>query len=233
MQPVYSAVADAVPEVRAGFIRRTYTHLGGAILAFAILEMLLFQTSLPETAVSALGGSRFGWLIVLAGFMGVSMLAQKWAMSDTSVGMQYAGLGLYVAAEAIIFMPLLLLVSAVCGPDTIFNAAILTLALFSGLTVVVFTTRKDFSWLRGTLKILFLVALGVIILATIFGVTLGLLFSTVMVVLAGAAILYNTSNVLHHYRPEQHVAASLSLFASVALLFWYVLRIFLGFSRSK
>jgi FtsH-binding integral membrane protein len=49
-----------------------------------------------------------------------------------------------------------------------------------------------------------------------------------MVAFAGAAILYETSNILHHYRPNQHVAASLSLFASVALLFWYVLRIFMG-----
>jgi hypothetical protein len=28
---------------------------------------------------------------------------------------------------------------------------------------------------------------------------------------------------MQHYRPAQHVAAAHSLFASVALLFWYVL----------
>jgi FtsH-binding integral membrane protein len=47
-----------------------------------------------------------------------------------------------------------------------------------------------------------------------------------MVAFAGAAILYDTSNILHRYRTDQHVAASLSLFASVALLFWYILSIF-------
>jgi FtsH-binding integral membrane protein len=51
-----------------------------------------------------------------------------------------------------------------------------------------------------------------------------------MIAYAAGAILYNTSNVLHHYRPDQHVAASLALFASVALLFWYVLQLVIALS---
>ena len=62
----------------------------------------------------------------------------------------------------------------------------------------------------------------------IFGFQLGLFFSVAMVAFAGAAILYDTSNVLHHYPEDRYVAASLQLFTSVALLFWYVLRIFLS-----
>ena len=46
-----------------------------------------------------------------------------------------------------------------------------------------------------------------------------------MIVLACGYILYDTSNILLHYRVGQHVAASLALFASVALLFWYVLQL--------
>ena len=51
-----------------------------------------------------------------------------------------------------------------------------------------------------------------------------------MVVLASGYILYDTSNILHHYRTNQHVAAALALFASVALLFWYVIRILIALS---
>jgi len=47
-----------------------------------------------------------------------------------------------------------------------------------------------------------------------------------MVAFAGTAILYNTSQVLHNYNTKQHVAASLTLFAGIALLFWYILSIF-------
>lgn len=46
-----------------------------------------------------------------------------------------------------------------------------------------------------------------------------------MVLFAAGSILYTTSNILHHYRADQHVAAALSLFAGVALLFWYVLQV--------
>jgi len=65
----------------------------------------------------------------------------------------------------------------------------------------------------------------------IFAFSLGIIFSAAMVLFASAAILYDTSQVLHHYRTNQHVAASLSLFASVALLFWYVLRIVMSLRR--
>ena len=49
-----------------------------------------------------------------------------------------------------------------------------------------------------------------------------------MVGLAGGAILYDTSNVLHHYPQDRYVGASLALFASVALMLWYVLRLFMA-----
>jgi FtsH-binding integral membrane protein len=63
---------------------------------------------------------------------------------------------------------------------------------------------------------------------TIFGFALGTYFSVAMVGIAGAAILYDTSNVLHHYPEDRYVAASLELFASVALMLWYILRIFMS-----
>jgi len=69
-------------------------------------------------------------------------------------------------------------------------------------------------------------ALGFIVASAIFGFTLGSVFAFVMVAFAGTAILYNTSQVLHQYNTKQHVAASLTLFAGIALLFWYILTIF-------
>ena len=47
-----------------------------------------------------------------------------------------------------------------------------------------------------------------------------------MIALASGYILYDTSNVLHHYREDQYVAAAIELFADVALMFWYILQIF-------
>lgn len=219
-----NAVIHATETDRAGFIRRTYAHLAGAILAFIAVETLLLQLPIAG-AIARMMTTGFSWLLVLGAFMGISMLAQRWAQSDTSPQIQYVGLGLYVVAQAIIFLPLMYIVVSYSSPSVIPMAGLITLNLFAGLTAVVFLTKKDFSWMRNILTIGGFVALGVIIASMIFGFSLGLLFSFIMVAFAAGAILYDTSNVMNHYRTDQHVAASLSLFASIALLFWYILNI--------
>lgn len=223
--------AQASVDDRAGFIVRTYLHLVGAIFAFVFLEAGLFLSGIAQRVSETIFMTgRMGWIVVLLAFIGVSWLADRWARSDTSAGMQYAGLGLYVVAEAVIFMPLLW-IAGQYDPSAIPTAGLVTLVLFGGLTGIVFLTRRDFSFLRGILGVAALGALGVIIASAIFGFSLGVFFSGAMVVLAGGYILYYTSNVLHHYRTHQHVAAALALFSAVALLFWYVLRLFLAARR--
>lgn len=221
-----NSAANALPEERARFIRKTYLHLAGAILAFVGLEAFLFASGAAQTIAATMLGGRFSWFIVLALFMGVSMLASWWANSQTSKAMQYLGLGLYVVAEAIIFVPMMFIAAYYGGGDVIAKAGIVTGGLFLGISAVVFLTRKDFSFLGPILAIGGFVALGLIVASLIFGFSLGSIFAFVMVAFAGTAILYETSNVLHRYNTNQHVAASLTLFAAIALLFWYILSIF-------
>lgn len=223
--------AKARPSERAQFIQKTYQHLAGAIAAFIVVETLLFQSGIAEAFTQALSGSRFSWLLVLGGFSLLGWLSRSLASQADSVNVQYAGLGLYVVAQAIIFAPLIYLAVALSDPSVLPTAAILSLLMFGGLTAVALITRKDFSFLGSILTIGGFIALGLIICSAIFGFSLGLLFSVVMVIFASAAILYDTSNVLHHYNTNQHVAASLELFASVALLFWYILRVVMSLSR--
>ena len=224
-----NAVAEALPGERAAFIRKTYLHLAGAVLAFIMLETYLIISGAGLYMAQTMLGGRFSWFIVLGAFMGVSMLANWWANSQTSRPLQYMGLALYVVAETVIFMPLLYMAQARTGDASLIaQAGIITGGLFAGLTAVVFMSRKDFSFLGPILAIGGFVALGFIAASLLFGFSLGNLFAFVMVIFAGGAILYDTSNILHKYRTDQHVAASLSLFASVALLFWYILRIFMG-----
>ncbi|MBN1533103.1 MAG: US12 family protein [Spirochaetes bacterium] len=233
MDTTYSdgnVVAGVSADARAEFIRKTYLHLALAILAFVGLEYVLLKQSFVPALVQRMV-SGYMWLAVLGAFMAVSWVADRWARSSTSRGIQYLGLGLYVVAEAVIFLPLLYVASNFFSKDVIPTAAIITGLLFVGLTFVVFTTRKDFTFLGGILKIGFFVALGVIGASILFGFSLGLIFSAAMVVMAAGSILYTTSAIMKHYGTEQYVAASLSLFASVALLFWYILRIVMALSR--
>lgn len=230
----------ATESARAAFIRRTYAHLAGAILAFVGLQVLLFKVLFPTDAamtqfVMSIFGHPASMLVLIVAFIGVGWLANYWAMSDTSRGMQYLGLTLYVIAEVIIFLPILCVAVYYVKDATILpTAAILTLAMFGGLTLTVFVTQKDFSFLAPILCIGSLVAFGIVLCAVLFGgFTLGLFFSFAMVALASGFILYDTSNVLHHYRTDQHVAAALALFASVALLFFYILRILISLAASR
>ena len=220
-------VSDSSANERALFIRRTYAHLAVAILAFVGLEVYMVNSPIAEMMLRLMS-LRFGWLAILGGFILIGNMAARLAMSNASQTTQYVGLTLYVIAESVIFVPLLWLAAYKSSSDVLPMAGIMTLLLFGGLTLVAFVTRKDFSFLRSILMISGALALGVIVCSVLFGFTLGFLFSFVMVLVASGAILYDTSNIIHHYRPDQYVAASLQLFASVALLFWYILQIFMS-----
>ena len=222
------SVAEAPASERVAFLRKTYLHLGGAVLAFIALEAALLNSPLAQPLVQTMLGGRMSWLLVLGAFMVVGYIADRWARSATSPAMQYLGLGLYVVAEAIIMLPLLYVAAYFSkDPNIIAKAGVLTGLVFVGLTGTVFLTRRDFSWLRPALTVAGFAALGLIVVSILFGFTLGTLFAAVMVVVAAGYILYYTSNVLHHYPVGSHVAAALALFSSVALLFWYILRIFM------
>ncbi|MGQ0508882.1 MAG: Bax inhibitor-1/YccA family protein [Myxococcaceae bacterium] len=227
-----NAVSNQSSAVRAEFIRKTYVHLAGAIFAFVLLEAALITSGAGAVLTQTILGTRWGWALVLAAFMAVGWVAERWARSATSVGTQYLGLGLYVVAEAIVMAPMLYVAAAMTGSgDVIAQAAVYTGLIFTGLTGTVFFMRTDFSFMRGALAIAGMVALGTIVCSIIFGFTLGVVFSGLMVALAAGYILYYTSNVLHHYPVGSHVAASLALFSSVALLFWYVLRLLMSLNR--
>lgn len=215
-------------ETRARFIARTYLHLLAAVIAFTLIEVGLFTTGAAETIAEAMFGT--SWLIVMGAFVLTGWLGSRFAHSAGSPIAQYFGLSLYVAAEAIVFVPLLYIAQHY-APGAIQSAAGVTLLGFGGLTAVAFVSRKDFSFLGGIIKWGGVMALVAIVSGVIFGFQLGTYFSIAMVGLAGASILWDTSNVMLHFPEDRYVGAALQLFASLALMFYYVLRIFVSSRR--
>lgn len=211
---------------RAQFITKTYLHLLGAVMVLIAIEVVLFQTGAVATIAGALAGGRAFWLAILGGFAIVNWLASHVARTSMSRPAQYAALGTYIVAEALI-LALPLFVATKFYPGVLLPAALVTAIGFTALTAIVFVTREDFTFLRSILMWGGLIAFGAIVCSLIFGFQLGIFFTVAMIGFAGAAILYDTSNVLHHYSEDRYVAASLQLFASVVLLFWYVLRLFM------
>lgn len=223
-------VASRPVDERMAFIRRTYLTLTLAIISLIGVEALLLQSLKTEAGMQFFGqmfASPISLIVVLALFIGGGFLARYMARATMAPPVKYLGLALYVGLQAVIMLPLLYVASVRFGTSIISEAALLTFVVFAGLTLTVFLTKKDFSFLGGIISIASWSLLGILLVAILipgsFGV--GLWFSFAVVALAAAAILYSTSNVLHHYHPSEHVGAALELFADVALLFYHILRI--------
>lgn len=222
------SIGDAAPETRALFIRRTYTHLAGALLAFVLIEFALLQMPIAHSMAATVLGAPYGWMMVIGALMLVSWMARGMASSG-SQSTQYLGLGLYVVMQAVVFLPMILIAVSMTGSmEILAQAGLMTGLLFAGLTSTVFITRKDFSFLGSFLAVGGFVALGLILCSFLFGFNLGLAFSAGMILLAAGSILYDTSRIMRDYPEDQYVGASLELFASVVLLLWYVLRLLMS-----
>jgi len=219
-------VSNASDIERAGFYKKTYQHLALAVLAFIGVETLLIQLVPTDVIIWMLSG-RFIWLFIIGLFWLGSILSEKMSF-DPSKNQQYMGLGLSVILWSIVFLPMIFIALSYAGGDILVQAALTTLFMFAGLTAVVFFTNTDFSFLRTILIVGGFVSLGIIVVGAIFGFNLGLWFSAGMAVLASASILYQTDQIKNNYGTQQYVGASLQLFSSVMLLFWYILRIFMS-----
>lgn len=221
-----NAVSDGE---RVAFYKKTYAHVAIGVLVFIIFEYLLLQSeTIVSFALSLTEGWK--WLLMLGGFMFVTNYAERMTMKTQDKNKQYLAFGLYILAQAFIFVPLIYIAAFYMdsGPEILNQAAIVTLALFTGLSAVVFLTKTDFSFLKTGLTIGFFIAIGLIVAGLLFGFNLGLWFSVAMCLLAGGAILYQTSNLVNQYTTDDYIPAALGLFASLMLLFWYVLSIFMS-----
>jgi FtsH-binding integral membrane protein len=217
-------VSEASVSDRSQFIWKTYAHVVGAILVFAGVEVYFFESGVAMAIAEPMLNN---WLMVLGGFMLVSWGASHVAHRLESTAAQYAAFALFIVAEAWIFAPMLLMANAM-APGAIESAAGVTILGSVGLVATAMITRKDFSFLRGMLVWGGMLALVAIVGSVIFGFHMGTWFSVAMIGFAGAAVLYDTSNIMHHYPADKHVAAAMALFASIALMFWYILRLFMN-----
>lgn len=219
------ASTNAVVTDEHSFLRQTYLHLLGAVFAFIALEVLLFTSGIAQALAPVMASN---WLIVLGGFMLLGWLSSYFASTHASVSAQYGRMALTVVLQALIFIPLLVYAVYFTDPSVLSSAAMVTLLIFGGMTAVVAYSGKNFSFLGPFLAVIGIAALIAIVGSVLFSVTLGFYFSLAMVVFAAAVVLYETSKVVHEYGPGQHVAAATGLFASVALLFYYVLSVFIS-----
>lgn len=229
MDSFSSSLDRGEAQAQASFLTRVYGHLILAVLLFVGLEVWFFQSGIAQTVLGVFSG--VSWLVVLGGFMLLSWVATMLAAPQVSRPVQYAGFALYVLLQALITVPLLAVAEST-APGVIATAAQVTIGGFLLLTGVVVLTGKDFSFLRTFLIWGGLFGLGVVVCAVLFKFDPGTWFSVAMILLAGGSVLYTTSGILRGgYSRNADIGAAIQLFAGIALMFWYVLRIMMGSRR--
>ncbi|XP_053318017.1 protein lifeguard 4 [Spea bombifrons] len=114
----------------------------------------------------------------------------------------------------------------------VIQAFVLTAAVFFGLTLFTFQSKRDFSKLGAGL----FAGLWILIIAGF----LRLFFysETVEVVIAAAGallfcgfIIYDTHLLMHKLSPEEHILASINLYLDIINLFLHLLRLLEAFNR--
>jgi len=219
-------VAALPTEGRSALIWQCYAHVVGALLAVLAIETYLFSSGVAWQIAEPMLNSP---MLVLAAFIGLSWGASHFAHTLKSTTSQYVAFAVLVVAWSLMFVPMLAMALIMDQSGSMIeSAAVVTLFGCAALVATVMITRKDFSFLRSVLVWGFFIAMGLIATSLIFGWNLGTWFSVGMIGFAGVAVLYDTSNIMHHYPQDKYVAASMALFSSIAMMFWYILRLFMS-----
>ena len=99
-------ISALAQEDRVAFYKKTYSHVALGVLVFIAFEYLLLQSdAIVEFALSMTQG--YKWLIMLGGFMFVTNYAEKMTLKTPDKTKQYLAYGLYILAQAFIFIPMI------------------------------------------------------------------------------------------------------------------------------
>ena len=138
------------------FLRKTYGHLFGAVIAFIALEYVLFTSGIALALAPIMTSN---WLIVIGGFMLLGFITSYFAGRASTPGMQYVEMGVTILLQSLIFIPLLVVAIYFTDISVLQNAAMITLAVFAGMTAIVAYSGKDFSFLGPFLAVIGIAAL--------------------------------------------------------------------------
>lgn len=213
-EQVYSGYGQPVPvahesvETRLNFLKKVYSLLFVSIL-FACGGAYMGMTSLAP----AIARNYFLFSILEFGMIFFAMAVRQ------REGLNLFALFGFAAMSGMLPGPYLALL-AQTQPGVIVQAFIMTVGIFGGLTLYVFTARKDFNFIGG---FLFAGLLAIIIggVANIFMASsvVHLAISACGVLIFCGFILYDTSNIVLRYPSNEYVAGTLSLYLDFLNLF--------------
>jgi FtsH-binding integral membrane protein len=222
-QPQYmpGVVAYAPADVRAAFIRKVYHLFFVSILV--TVGVGYFTGQIARTMLPLLMPLLIAGLVV-----GLIM-----GFARNTSGVNLALLMLYAAIQGAIAGPILTILNAIPQYEGVgLQAAVLTVAVFGGLSLYVLNTKRDFSYLGGFLFVAIIALLvGGIVLFFFRTPLLNMIYAAAGVLIFSGFILYDTSVIQQKLHQDQAVAGAISLYLDFIGLFWFILRLLMSLRR--
>ncbi len=193
-------------------LRNTYGLLAMTLLFSGVVAYMAQQMNAPYP----------NFFVVLIGFYGLFFLTAKlrnsgWGLLSTFALTGFMGYTLGPILNMYLGMA--------NGANVIASALAMTALVFFGLSAYVLITRKDMSFLSGFLMAGFWVLMGAVVASFFFQISgLQLAISAGFVLFSSAAILFQTSAIIHGGE-RNYIMATISLYVSIYNLFLSLLQI--------
>jgi modulator of FtsH protease len=209
--------ARAGVEERMSFVRKVYALFFAATL-FAIVGVGV-GFAFPALMIAV---ARHPWLSFFA-LMGGVMGAQAVRLVP---GINLLTLFAFTTLTGVIISPLIAIYTQL-NPASIWQAGLMTVGIFGGLTAYVFISKKDFSFMRGMVVtgLIVVILAGVLNLFIVGSSAFAFGISCAALLLFSGFVLYDTSNIIRHYRTNEYVAGALALYLDAFNIFLALLRI--------
>ncbi len=197
----------------ASVLKNTYMLLGLTIAFSAMVAYL------------SMGMQRPGIIITLVGFYGLFLLTAKLRNSAWGIVSTFALTGFMGYTLG----PIIGMFAGAGAMPVVANALGLTAFVFFGLSAYALISRKDFSFLAGFIMAGFFVLIGAMVLGFFTSIPgLPLAISAGFVLFSSAAILFETSNIIHGGE-RNYVMATIGLYVSIYNLFLSLLHLLSAF----
>ncbi len=222
------SVAQEGGEALSVFLSRVYSWLlGGIIVAGAVAWW--FAATGAALVLMKMGALLF-FIVALGVLFGTLFFAQAVRHSSPLNMVAYA---LMAAAFGFVASPLIMYALAIGQSTLVLQALAITSAAFVGLTVWAYTSKTDFSFLRGILWAGFWVVLAVGVLFIFFtpGRIAEMIWSAAGALVFAGFTLYDTQKIIRVYPRDEHVAAAIQLLVDFVNLFLFILRLLLASDR--
>ena len=200
-------------------IRNTYMLLTLTLLTSTVTAFVAMQTN----------AGFINPILMLVVFIGMPLIIYKFRNSGVGLLLTFAFTGLmgYILGPILNYY-----LGLANGGQIVAGALGSTAVVFLGLSGYALTTQKNFNFMGGFLFVGFLVVIGAILLNLFLQIpALSLTISAAAVMLISAAILYDTSRMVHGGETN-YIVMTVALYANIYVLFTHLLNLFAFFNSN-